>query len=183
MRIEPPLEINDKGPNPLFYFVTLGLCVLGVFLLLGITARIHPSKPPGAWDLSSPALFKTKSSAAQWQNETFYYEVPNPESLAGVIFSAKGEIDASKFKALRIQIDKTAGFPGPEFLRIEMKSGDRVLRVFSTALSGGEKEMLQFPVRFSSPTPVTEIALLVSYAKAGAAKKGGLGIREISFSE
>jgi hypothetical protein len=133
------------------------------------------------WNLDSPSLFKTKSSEAEWTKGHFEYNVPNPESIAGVIFKAQKEIDASQFKTLKIQITPVEGLGFPETLRIEMKSEEKILRVFTAKLKGSAEE-LQFPVRFSATTPVTEISLLVTHAKAGTSKKGGFQVSGLSFS-
>jgi hypothetical protein len=142
----------------------------------------NTGKSQGQWNLDTPSLFKTKSSAAEWTQGQFRYDVPNPESIAGVIFSSNGDLDASQFKTLQIQIRKTAGSASPDFLRIELKSADRTLRAFSAALGAGNSDTLQFPLRFSTATQVTEISLLVTHAKAGTAKKGGFQVTGISLS-
>ena len=135
---------------------------------------------PGPWDLNSFYLYKTKSSQAAWAESKFRYQVPMPESIAGVIFT-HAEVDASKFKSLKIQINRMEEQPYPENLRIEMRSGERVLRVFTAELNGTEQEF-SFPIRFSAPSLLSEIALIITHTKAGSAKEGGFQIRRLSLS-
>ena len=151
--------------------------------------KVKPMTPPAAksgglnaWDLNSFSLYKTKSSTAEWSQGKFQYEVPGPESIAGVTFHHK-EINASPFQFINLQIQPIENLTYPEVLRIEIKSGDRVLRVLTTPLSGiASDKGIRFPIRFTAANPLTEISLIVTHAKAGTSKKGGFHVMDLSFT-
>jgi hypothetical protein len=143
-------------------------------------ATVSSPSSPNAWDLNSFSLYKTKSSAAEWHQNEFRYDVPSPESVAGITFN-HAEVDASKYKILKMKIEPIENTTLPEILRIEIKSGERVLRVLTSKLkpAGGE---LQFPLRLAPTPPLSGLTLVVTHAKAGAAKRGGFRLSELSFS-
>ncbi len=193
MRIEPPLEIpgrrKKRAPAFLFYLCS-GLLLLLFFLLWKdrpASKPLEPLKMPSDnsfhADLRSLLIYKTKRSRAVLKDGEFFYGLPDPESVAGLSVPFEKGLEVSGFKILRLKIRTLKNQALPDNLRLELKSSRQTLRALPAKLSGASSsQTLQFPLRFKSATALKEIAILISYAKAGEAKSGGFQITDLSFS-
>ncbi len=143
------------------------------------------------YDLSKGVSFSTKSGRAEpvlgmepGSGDAFIelsYDVTQPSSLAGINFPAE-EIEISKFRSLGILFQRVDGRGFPEAFRIEFKSGDRIIRVFTGALKPEEDwQAFSFPLRFADSARVSEISLLLSNGKAGISKEGSLRLKNLSL--
>lgn len=143
------------------------------------------------YDLSKGIPYSTKSGKAI---QTFgiepeagsafvelAYDVLQPSALAGISFPAE-EIEISRFRKLMIQFQKIRGRGFPESFRIEFKSGDQVIRVFTGMLKAEESwQSFSFPLRFQAAAKISEISLLFSNGKVGEAKEGSVRIKKLSL--
>lgn len=108
------------------------------------------------------------------------YDVFPAGSFVGAYIKTR-DLDLAKFKSFDFQVrgDLEEGFP--DSVKIEMKSGSGIVRAFVPRDFKGTWQTFQFPLRFSRPSPISEVTIVISNEKSGNAKKASLYFRDFTL--
>ncbi len=105
------------------------------------------------------------------------YDVFPVGSFVGMYLKTRG-LDLSKYAALRFQMrrnPKEAGFP--EAVKIEVKSPSGTLQSFMLKHPERDWTPVEFPLRFSKPAEIREIALVFMNERIGGYSKGFIQLK------
>lgn len=108
------------------------------------------------------------------------YDVFPRASWVGVYIKTR-DLDLSKFKAFKIEARRIPGRPFPAFVRIEFKAKAQVLQAFAIKMINTDWENIEFPVRLSKESMITEVTFIFTHEKVGNDKAGGFQIRNFTL--
>lgn len=108
------------------------------------------------------------------------YDVFPRGSWVGLYIKTRN-LDLSKFKAFKIEARKIPGRPHPAFVRIEFKARAQVLQAFAIKMLNADWEKIEFPIRLSRESMITEVTFIFTHEKVGSDKAGGFQIRNFTL--
>lgn len=109
------------------------------------------------------------------------YDVFPTGSFVGMYLKTRG-LDLSKYQSLRFQMrrdPKEAGYP--EAVKMEMKSSSGTLRSFMLKHPEQSWSPVEFPLHFSKPAELREIALVFMNERIGGYSKGFLQLKNFTL--
>ncbi len=108
------------------------------------------------------------------------YDVFPRGSWVGVYLKTRN-LDLSKFKAFKIEARRIPGRPHPQFVRLEFKSKAQVLQAFAIKMLNAGWENIEFPIRLSKESMISELTIIFTHEKVGSDKSGGFQIRNFTL--
>jgi hypothetical protein len=107
------------------------------------------------------------------------YDVFPKGSYVGMYTKAR-DFDLSQFKAFEFEVRTIPDEGFPESLRIEVKSGTNIVKVFQPFGFTPTWQKISIPIHYEKATPINEVTIVILNEKAGENKKGILHFKRFN---
>lgn len=111
---------------------------------------------------------------------TVDYDVFPAGSFVGVYMKTR-DLNIAKFQGISFEVRGDVENKFPDSFKIEFKSGSGVVRSFNPRDLKGQWMTFKFPFKFSRPTSLSEVTIVLSNDKVGSNKKGMIHLRNVEL--